>query len=115
VRKNNFLLISGTLLIVLGLWIALIPFSRPLPGREIFSFDSTPEISCKSPIISAFNDNLPSYKVYINPIPKIGDPTTHKSVDCSEKATFRLALGFFFFLLGICSVIYFLKTRNRDE
>ncbi len=114
-KKNNFLLISGIVLIALGLWIALIPFSRPLPGGEIFSFESTPAASCKSPILSAFNNDLLSYEVYVNPKPKIGDPTIYKSLDCSERATFRLAMGLFFLLLGLSAVIYLLKTRNRDE
>ncbi len=98
-KKHNFLLISGTLLIVLGLWIALIPFSRPLPGGEAFSFESTPEASCKSPIFGAFNDDFPSYEVFTTPKPKVG----------------RLALGFSFFLLGISTIVYFRKIKDEND
>ena len=114
-KKHNFLLISGTLLIVLGLWIALIPFSRPLPGGEAFSFESTPEASCKSPIFGAFNDDFPSYEVFTTPKPKVGDITVTRSINCSDRATFRLALGFSFFLLGISTIVYFRKIKDEND
>ena len=83
-KKNKILPISATLLIILGLWVALIPFSRPLPGGEIFSFENTPEASCRSPIFGTFAEDSPSYDVYVSPKPKIGDPTINQSISCSS-------------------------------
>jgi len=106
VKKNKFLPISATLLIVLGIWISLVPFSRPLPGGEIFSFENTPEASCRSPIFGTFTDDSPSYDVYINPKPKIGDPTVNKSVSCSGRATFRFVFGLSLLLSGSSLLLY---------
>ena len=92
-KKNKILPICATLLVILGLWISLIPFSRPLPGGGIFSFENTPEVSSRSPIIGTFTEDSPSYEVYVNPKPKIGDPTISKSINCSSSATFRFVFG----------------------
>jgi hypothetical protein len=112
VKKNKILPISATLLIILGLWIALIPFSRPLPGGEIFAFESTPEASCRSPIFGTFTEDSPSYDVYVHPKPKIGDSTVNKSVSCSGRATFRFVLGFSFLFLGACLMVYFQRNKK---
>ena len=111
-KKNKILPISATLLIILGLWIALIPFSRPLPGGEIFAFESTPEASCRSPIFGTFTEDSPSYNVYVHPKPKIGDSTVNKSVSCSSRATFRFVLGFSFLFLGACLMVYFQRNKK---
>ena len=111
-KKNKILPISATFLIVLGLWIALIPFSRPLPGGEIFSFESTPEASCRSPIFGTFTEDSPSYDVYVNPKPEIGDSTVSKSVSCSGRATFRFVFGFSLLLSGSCLVVYLQKDKK---
>ena len=111
-KKNKILPISSTLLIILGLWVALIPFSRPLPGGEIFSFENTPEASCRSPIFGTFAEDSPSYDVYVSPKPKIGDPTINQSISCSSRATFRFVFGFSLFLLGACLIIYFKRNKK---
>jgi hypothetical protein len=112
VKKNKILPISASILIVLGLWITLVPFSRPLPGGEIFSFESTPEASCRSPIFGTFIEDSPSYEVYIDPKPKIGDPTVSTSVSCSGRATFRFIFGFSFFLLGTSLMVYYQRYKK---
>ncbi len=111
-KKNKILPISATFLIVLGLWIALIPFSRPLPGGEIFSFENTPEASCRSPIFGTFTEDSPSYDVYISPKPEIGDLTVNKSVSCSGRATFRFVFGFSLLFLSACLLIYLQKDKK---
>ena len=113
-KKNKILPICATLLVVLGLWISLIPFSRPLPGGGIFSFENTPEVSCRSPIFGTFTEDSPSYEVYVNPKPKIGDPTISKSINCSSRATFRFVLGLSLLFLGICLTVYFQRDKKWE-
>lgn len=111
-NKKNILPTSAILLITLGFWIALMPFSRPLPGGEVFSFESTPEASCRSPIFGTFTEDSPFYEVYTNPKPKIGDPTINESISCSSRATFRFVFGFSLLLSGICVMIYFQRNKK---
>ena len=111
-KKNKILPICATLLVILGLWISLIPFSRPLPGGGIFSFESTPEVSCRSPIFGTFTEDSPSYEVYVNPKPKIGDPTISKSISCSSRATFRLVFGLSLFLIGMSLLVYLQRNKK---
>ena len=111
-KKNKILPICATLLVVLGLWISLIPFSRPLPGGGIFSFENTPEVSCRSPIFGTFTEDSPSYEVYVNPKPKIGDPTISKSINCSSRATFRFVFGISIFLIGMSLLIYLQRSKK---
>jgi len=106
VKKNKVLPISATLMVLLGLWITLIPFSRPLPGGEIFSFENTPEASCRSPIFGTFTDDSPSYDVYVNPKPTIGDSTVSRSISCSSRATFRFVFGLSLAFLGSSLLLY---------
>ena len=82
-----------TAVLVLGLWILLIPFSRPLPGGEPFSFDATPEIKCKSPLVGIFGHDRPVADVYTVPLPSEGDPMEERQVDCTGRARFRAALA----------------------
>ncbi len=80
-------------IVLLGLWIATAPFSRPLPGGAPFSFESTPEVGCRTPLVGAFVGHAPSADVYTSPRPVIGDPMSTTTVECGGRARFRLALG----------------------
>jgi len=90
-------------IVVLGLWIAAAPFSRPLPGgapisRSLpdgtpVSFHSTPEVGCRTPLVGAFVGDAPSADAYTSPRPAIGDPMSPTIVDCGSRARFRLVLG----------------------
>ena len=80
-------------ILVLGLWIAAAPFSRPLPGGAPFSFESTPEVGCRTPLVGAFVGDAPSADAYTSPRPAIGDPMSPTIVDCGSRARFRLVLG----------------------
>ncbi|MDG2427864.1 MAG: hypothetical protein P8M16_05495 [Acidimicrobiales bacterium] len=79
--------------ILVGLWIVFAPFSRPLPGGAVFSFESTPEINCQTPVIGMLGDDQPTALVYTTPLPAAGDPTTERRVDCTSRARFRVTLG----------------------
>ncbi len=79
--------------VVLGIWIATAPFSRPLPGGAPFSFESTPEVGCRTPLGGAFAGDAPSAYVYTSPRPVAGDPMSPTTVECGDRARFRLALG----------------------
>lgn len=98
--------------LLVGLWIAFAPFSRPLPGGEPFSFESTPEIQCKSPVVGVFGSNQPSAEVFTVPRPSAGDPTTSLFVDCTSRARFRLALGGF---LSVAAVIALAAVRRPNR
>ena len=80
-------------IVLLGLWIATAPFSRPLPGGTPFSFGSTPEVGCRTPLVGAFVGDAPSADVYTSPRPVAGDPMSTTTVECGGRARFRLALG----------------------
>ena len=58
---------------LLGLWIAVAPFSRPLSG--------------------SFAEDRPVAQVFTTPGSQVGDPTVDVSVDCTARARFRLVLG----------------------
>ena len=79
--------------LVLGLWILLFPFSRPLPGGEPFSFDATPEIRCGIPLVGMLGNDRPLANVYTVPLPSEGDPVKERQVDCTGGARFRVALA----------------------
>ena len=79
--------------VVLGIWIATAPFSRPLPGGAPFSFESTPEVGCRTPLVGAFAADAPSAYVYTSPRPVAGDPMSPTTMDCGGRAAFRLVLG----------------------
>ena len=114
-KKSNFFIITGVLLLLAGFWTVLAPFSRPLPGGEVFSFESTPEASCRSPLIGAFIEDTPIFEVYENPRPKVGDPTVKTSVECSSRALFRLAVGFILLISGITFLVVFSRMRRNHE
>ena len=80
-------------MVLLGIWIAAAPFARPLPGGAPFSFESTPEVACRTPLVGAFGVDTPSADVYISPKPVAGDPMMSITVECGGRARFRLVLG----------------------
>ena len=93
--------------LLVGLWVLLAPFSRPLPGGEPFSFEATPEIGCRTPVAGMLGDDRPIAEVYTSPLPIMGDPVVESAVDCTGRARFRVAVGG---LLLIASVV--LATRS---
>ena len=100
----------GSLLV--GLWIALVPFSRPLPGGEAFSFEATPEINCRTPLVGMLGDDRPVAEVYTVPLPAKGDPVEDRQVDCTGRARFRVALGS---LLAAASIALATTGRRPDS
>ena len=80
-------------LLVLGLWIAGAPFTRPLPGGAPFSFESTPEVGCRTPLVGAFIEDRPTADAYSTPRPQADDPMSLTTVDCGGRAACRLGLG----------------------
>ncbi len=67
--------------LLVGLWVLLAPFSRPLPGGETFSFEATPEIGCRTPVVGMLGDDHPIGEVYTSPLPAQGDPVADSAVD----------------------------------
>lgn len=97
-------------LLLVGLWIIMAPFSRPLPGGEAFSFDATPEIGCRTPVVGIFGDDQPVGEVYAGPLPAEGDPVEDRRVDCTTRARFRVAVGG---LLVVASMALLLRGRRH--
>ncbi len=91
---------------MLGLWVLLVPFSRPLPGGEPFSFDATPEIECGTPLDGIFGDKQPLTNVFTVPLPSEGDPVEERRVDCTGRARFRVALGSLFVAASIAIAVH---------
>ena len=88
-------------LLVLGLWIAVAPFTRPLPGGTHFSFESTPEVGCRTPLVGAFVEDRPTTDTYSTPRPQAGDPMVPTTVDCGGRAAFRLLLGTILIIMAV--------------
>lgn len=76
-----------------GMWVLLVPFSRPLPGGEAFSFEATPEIGCRTPVVGMLGEDRPITAVYTSPLPTEGDPVQDRAVDCTGRARFRVIAG----------------------
>ena len=83
----------GILALLVGAWVAAAPFSRPLPGGAPFSFEATPEVSCRSPLVGSFHGDRPVAEVYVAPRPQVGDRTMAVTIDCGGRARFRLSFG----------------------
>ena len=88
-------------ILVLGLWIAVAPFTRPLPGGTPFSFESTPEVGCRTPLVGAFVEDRPTADAYSTPRPQADDPMSSTTVDCGGRAAFRLVLGTALVILAV--------------
>lgn len=99
--RRRLLAALGPLLVLLGLWIAVMPFSRPLPGGAHFDLGSTPRIGCRSPVVGTFADDRPTGTVFTTPRPMEGDPTDEVEVPCGGRARFRLGLGIVLLAGGI--------------
>ena len=91
--------------LLLGLWIALVPFDRPLPGGSTFSLEATPAIDCRSPVVGMLGDDRPVSEVYPSPRPDDGDPSETRTVDCTGRARFRVGLGGLLALVGALRLI----------
>jgi len=81
--------------------VAAVPFSRPLPGGAPFSFEATPEVNCRSPLVGSFRGDRPVAEVYVAPRPQVGDRTMEIPVDCGGRARFRLSFGAGLALAGL--------------
>ena len=91
----------GILALLVGAWVAAVPFSRPLPGGAPFSFEATPEVNCRSPLVGSFRGDQPVAEVYVAPRPQVGDRTMEITIDCGGRARFRLSLGAGLALAGL--------------
>ena len=96
----------AAIVLVLGLWIVLVPFSRPLPGGEPFSFDTTPELGCRMPLLGIFGEDRPVANVYTVPLPAEGDPAEERRMDCTGRARFRAALGSLLVATSLAMAVY---------
>ena len=110
-RRTSRRRVLAGLALLLGLWIALAPFARPLPGGAPYTFEATPEIDCRSPLIGLLSGDSPWADVYTTPRPSSDDPRTPTTVDCRSRAGFRVGVGAIF-LIGGASVLVIGRRRN---
>ena len=99
--RQRLYLTMGILALLVGAWVAAAPFSRPLPGGSPFSFEATPEVNCRSPLVGSFPGDRPDAEVYLAPRPQVGDRTMAVTIDCGGRARFRLSLGAGLALAGL--------------
>ena len=99
--RQRLYLTLGILAVLVGVWVSAAPFSRPLPGGAPFSFEATPEVSCRSPLVGSFREDQPVAEVYLAPRPQVGDRTMAVTIDCGGRARFRLSLGAGLALAGL--------------
>ena len=99
--RQRLYLAMGILALLVGAWVAAAPFSRPLPGGAPFSFEATPEVNCRSPLVGSFRGDRPVAEVYLAPRPQVGDRTMAVTIDCGCRARFRLSLGAGLALAGL--------------
>ena len=99
--RQRLYLALGILALLVGVWVAAAPFSRPLPGGAPFSFEATPEVNCRSPFVGSFREDRPVAEVYVAPRPQVGDRTMEVTIDCGGRARFRLSFGAGLVLAGL--------------
>ena len=110
-RRTSRRRVLAGLALLLGLWIALAPIARPLPGGAPYTLEATPEIDCRSPLIGLLSGDSPWADVYTTPRPSSDDPRTPTTVDCRSRAGFRVGVGAIF-LIGGASVLVIGRRRN---
>ena len=110
-RQTSRRRVLAGLALLLGVWIALAPFARPLPGGAPYTLEATPEIDCRSPLIGLLSGDSPWADVYTTPRPSSDDPRTPTTVDCRSRAGFRVGVGAIF-LIGGASVLVIGRRRN---
>ena len=103
--RQRLCLALGIFALLVGGWVAIAPFSRPLPGGAPFSFDATPKVDCRSPLVGTFQGDRPVADVYITPRPQVGDPTMAITIDCGGRARFRLTWGAGLALAGLTGLV----------
>ena len=91
--RQRLYLALGILALLVGVWVAAAPFSRPLPGGAPFSFEATPEVNCRSPFVGSFREDRPVAEVYVAPRPQVGDRTMEVTIDCGGRARCRRSFG----------------------
>ena len=105
----------AVLLVVLGVWIMVVPYSRVIPGGDIREFGRaiTPQVSCGSPVVAAFrgeDDTLvlpdaPGGEVVVV------DPEGF----CRSRGQFRLGLGALLFTVGAVAVVVGPPGARRER
>lgn len=110
--RQRLYLALGILALLVGVWVAAAPFSRPLPGGAPFSFEATPEVNCRSPLFGSVLGDRPVAKVYVAPRPQIGDPTMEITIDCGGRARFRLSFGAGLALAGLVVLVTSRGSRS---
>jgi len=103
--RQRLYLTLGILALLVGAWVAAVPFSRPLPGGAPFSFEATPEVKCRSPLVGSFRGDQPVAEVYVAPRPQVGDRTMEITIDCGGRARFRLSFGAGLALAGLVVLV----------
>ena len=110
--RQRLYLALGILALLVGVWVAAAPFSRPLPGGAPFSFEATPEVNCRSPLVGSFREDRPVAEVYVSPRPQVGDQTMEITIDCGGRARFRFSLGAGLALAGLVALVASRGTRS---
>jgi len=110
-RRTSRRRVLAGLALLLGLWIALAPFTRPLPGGAPYTLEATPEIGCRSPLIGLLSGDSPRADVYTTPRPSSDDSRAPTTVDCRSRAGFRVGVGAIFLISGASVLVI---CRRRD-
>ena len=114
-NRRRLCLTLGTALLLIGVWVAVAPFSRPLPGGAPFSFEATPEVDCRSPLFGVLDDDRPLVEVYLEPRPEIADPKVVTTIDCTGQARFRFSMGASLTLIGFGTIVAAYGVSRRSQ
>lgn len=114
-NRRRLCLTLGTVALIIGVWVGVAPFSRPLPGGSPFSFEATPEMNCRSPLFGVFGNDRPVVEVYVEPRPEIADPKVVTTIDCSGRAQFRFSLGASLTLIGFATLVAAYGVSRRSH
>jgi hypothetical protein len=95
----------AVLLVVLGVWVMVVPFSRVIPGGDIREFGRaiTPQVACGSPVVAAFRGDDDTLLLPDAPGGEVVvvDPEGF----CRSRGQFRLAFGALLLVVGAVAVV----------
>jgi hypothetical protein len=95
----------AVLLVVLGVWVMVVPYSRVIPGGDIREFGRaiTPQVSCGSPVVAAFRGDDDTLLLPDAPGGEgvVVDPEGF----CRSRGQFRLAFGALLLVVGAVAVV----------
>jgi hypothetical protein len=114
-RRSAIVGLVGIIAVAVGLWIVLAPFPRPVPGGVVDAIEVTPEARCGSALLDALRgDATATAVVAATEVASSSDPQEEVTVDCSDRARTRVAVGVVVVILGGIAVIWARQSRGHD-